>query len=379
MNESIQQKKLGFIQGLRGIAAFLVVLHHARIYIDSSGGASELASSFFYAGYFGVDLFFVISGFIMVITTWKSDGSSAYVKDYFIKRISRIVPVYSLLTFLCIFAVFNGIDFFSSPANVDILLRSILYIPQTLIDQRPYYGGPTLYVGWTLNYEMYFYIVFGVSLLFKSLRWVALTLIMITTLILIPLVTHGSFSLNPFVMYDYKIMYMNLMTNPIIWFFASGVVIGVMYKSNISIKNKTTCWVIALSCSVFLIWQYFSGYRVNHGVAFCGLSVIPFVAALTLSSKTIDISFGRVIEKLGDISFSLYLIHISVFAIIDKISVHLGTPTHGLWYFLVMSISAVIAAMISHSLLEVKLSCYMRSLLERVLFRSSSVNDASKA
>lgn len=372
-------RKLDFIQGLRGIAAFMVVLHHARTYIDSSEGTSELASSFFYAGYFGVDLFFVISGFIMVITTWGSDGSSSYVKDYFIKRVSRIVPVYSVLTFLCIFTVFNGIYFFHSPENVDILFRSLLYIPQTLIDQRPYYGGPTLYVGWTLNYEMYFYIIFGVSLLFKSLRWIALSLIIIATLILIPLMTRGSFSLNPFVMYDYKIMYINMMTNPIIWFFASGVAIGIMYKSNISIKSKTTCWVITLSCSLFLMWQYFSGYKVNHGIAFCGLSVIPFVAAITLSSKTIDISFGRIAEKLGDISFSLYLIHISIFAIIDKVSMYLGTPTHGLWYFIVLSISAIIAAMISHSLLEVKLSSYMRSLLERALFRSSVIDDVSKA
>lgn len=379
MNSLTKTKKLGFLQGLRGIAAFLIVLHHARIYIDSSKGTSELASSFFYAGYFGVDLFFVISGFIMVITTWKSDGSSTYVKDYFIKRLSRIVPVYSVLTFLCIFTVFNGIYFFYSPENVAILLRSILYIPQTFIDQRPYYGGPTLYVGWTLNYEMYFYIAFGVSLLFKSLRWVALSLIMITTLILIPLITRGTFSLDPFVMYDYKIMYLNMMTNPIIWFFASGVVIGLMYKSNISIKNKTTCWVITSSCFSFLIWQYFSGYKVNHGIASCGLSVIPFVTAIIISSKTIDISFGRVAEKLGDISFSLYLIHISIFAIIDKISVYLGTPTYGLWYFIVLSLSAIIAAMISHSLLEVKLSGYMRSLLERVLFRSNVIGGASKA
>ncbi len=83
----------------------MVVLHHGYGFIDGMEGNdyNSIYNRFFMPGMGGVDLFFIISGFIMVITTWKSDGSIKNLKEFYIKRVSRIVPVYFILTLIYIF------------------------------------------------------------------------------------------------------------------------------------------------------------------------------------------------------------------------------------------------------------------------------------
>ncbi|TRL55010.1 acyltransferase family protein, partial [Citrobacter youngae] len=82
----------------------------------------------FAAGYFGVSLFFVISGFIMVITTKKSDGSLSYVKTFMIKRFMRIWPAYFIATIVS-FMLLAGPSWFANWDNLIYLARSMLLMP----------------------------------------------------------------------------------------------------------------------------------------------------------------------------------------------------------------------------------------------------------
>lgn len=141
-------KKLESISVLRAIAATTVIYFHI---MAPTGHAF---------GEFGVDIFFVISGFVIALVL---DSPKMTTQRFLTDRIARIVPLYWLLTF----AVFAGVLiapslFNSTTADFGSLLKSLLFIPY-----RKESGAifPMLFVGWSLNYEMLFYAVTAVSLM----------------------------------------------------------------------------------------------------------------------------------------------------------------------------------------------------------------------
>jgi exopolysaccharide production protein ExoZ len=144
------------VQYLRGLAALAVVLHHAMMEADRYAGGTWLdevgALSMF--GQVGVDLFFVISGFIMVHTTRKAFGTEGAASTFFGRRLIRVVPMYWLYTTLFI-ALTSAPPLYA--------LKSYLFLP--VINPDTGFALPALGVGWTLTYEMYFYAVFAAFLL----------------------------------------------------------------------------------------------------------------------------------------------------------------------------------------------------------------------
>ena len=143
------------IQVLRAVAALLVV------YVHLWPLAGRLGAPAF--GSAGVDIFFVISGFIMVYTTARSDvGPLGFAAD----RICRIVPIYWLIT-LAAFALAAAAPrlFNSTVADPVQLAKSLLFIPFV---KRSGLIQPVLFVGWTLNYEMFFYALFALGLAVRA-------------------------------------------------------------------------------------------------------------------------------------------------------------------------------------------------------------------
>ncbi len=145
------------IQYLRAVAASLVVYHHAF--------APPVLQPYYktHFGEFGVDIFFVISGYIMWTTTATSPRGPV---SFWLARIMRIVPIYWLYTTLFIAAaIVLGSRALFTPAGLDplFILKSYLFIPAT----HPYIPDnvPVYSLGWTLNYEMFFYFVFGLCLM----------------------------------------------------------------------------------------------------------------------------------------------------------------------------------------------------------------------
>jgi peptidoglycan/LPS O-acetylase OafA/YrhL len=145
------------VQALRGLAALLVVFVHLdnlllAIGLSTFGGA-------------GVDIFFVISGFIMVYTTADRHVTPwSFMAD----RIARIVPIYWLITLavFCI-ALVSPMLLQATRADWNELVKSLFFIPFTKADGVV---APMFYVGWTLNYEMFFYLLFALGLAFPSNR-----------------------------------------------------------------------------------------------------------------------------------------------------------------------------------------------------------------
>jgi exopolysaccharide production protein ExoZ len=135
------------IQVLRAFAATSVVFLH----VSSNAGLS-LSPSF---GAFGVDVFFVISGYIITYVAFRDPA------QFMRKRIIRIVPAYWTVTLLVYgVALFGPSLVRHTSTDPALLVSSLFFIPH----DTAHGPSPTLALGWTLNYEMYFYLLFAIGL-----------------------------------------------------------------------------------------------------------------------------------------------------------------------------------------------------------------------
>lgn len=150
---------LNNVQALRAIAAYMVVLYHLRLLTPLTGEAS------FLFGNAGVDIFFFISGFIINHVSAASDVGRP--GAFLTKRIIRIVPLYWLLT-VAIAAAGHMAPSFAGSGGAPTLLRlvkSLLFVPYFDDTGETH---PILFMGWTLNFEMFFYLVFAAALMVRS-------------------------------------------------------------------------------------------------------------------------------------------------------------------------------------------------------------------
>jgi peptidoglycan/LPS O-acetylase OafA/YrhL len=364
-NAIVSRGKLETIQAMRGIAAMLVVFWHASRYFGPYG-TGWAGALFFPGANLGVDLFFLISGFIMVVTTRGSDGSSAYAAEFMIKRFARVWPPYAIAAILLVALIPERFSLYVGPGGAARFLQGVLFIPAPIANtEAPAFGFPPLPVGWTLNYEMYFYVIFAVSLLFGRGRWLAFSAWIGITLFAIPyFLSPTGISIVPSVDYGFD-TYLALVTNPIILLFAGGVLIGLAYNSRLQINN-----VFTLNLAVFLaisltVFQYSTAFRVEHGVSKWGLSLIPLLLTVTLATKTINIHVPRIVAYLGDISFSLYIFHPLTQEGFDHVALRAGCAVpSGFSAFFFTTVLAIMAAALSHRYLELGLARVVRTLLE---------------
>lgn len=353
--------KLDWVQALRGIAALLVVLCHAREYLIGTEYFS-FAESILLPGAMGVDLFFIISGFIMVYSTRNADGSITYAKEFLIKRFSRVWPTYTVITILWAVSI-SGFAYFSSIDNLIIFLKSIFFIP--VKEFAPLYSDPIIPIGWTLNFEIYFYAIFGFSLLFKNLRVVAMLCWIALTVIALPMATRD-FSLNPFTYYTFTPNYLNLMANPIILEFVAGAIIGHIYlNGKIIIKNKAIATNLIFVSTGFVMWYNYSGAGNLHGITKWGGSLCLMVLCIAIASKNIHIKIPKSLTWLGKVSFSLYLTHYLTRYFLDGLMANAGYSSFiHTWSYIAFSTAVCISvAGVSQFWLEQKLSDALKNLL----------------
>jgi peptidoglycan/LPS O-acetylase OafA/YrhL len=195
------------IQYLRGIAAMMVVWHHALGQIVLSRQLTELP----HFGGYGVDMFFVISGFIMLVTTWdKPVGPAEFMRH----RIRRIVPLYWLATSLMVIgAIAAPFMFKMLKWDVVALAKSLLFIPYENLSFRGTIS-PLLVPGWSLNYEMFFYVLFALLLCVGRGWRVPLMVGVLAVLVTAGCIWHPTSA--PLQVY----------TNPVILEFAAGMILG---------------------------------------------------------------------------------------------------------------------------------------------------------
>ena len=279
------------IQFLRGFAAALVLLTHVRLETGLSmyGGA-------------GVDLFFVISGFVIYFVT-ESDKS-----NFLIKRVIRVVPLYWLATF-CVAAVAIAAPSLLKNAEFSLqhLLLSLFFVPHWTTTQE---FQPLLGLGWTLNFEMMFYLLFAIAMRISHRHRfeIASSLVVALMLLATLAVPEGA----GFGLEFYK--------SPLMLEFIIGMAIAkafLAYRNQFSTSQPFL--MISLSMVSFLLMTAvlpFDDRILDHGL------IAAFLLAACLAGEALFASKGwlkRLSVISGEMSYSLYLLHIYVLAVLSRL------------------------------------------------------------
>ncbi len=273
--------KLENIQFLRFIAAFSVMMVH----LPSVG-----------FGIWGVDIFFVISGFVMMYITEKENNL------FFLKRLIRVVPLYWIATSVIFLIALIKPDYLiSTTANFEYLLKSLFFIP---FNKNELGHFPILSLGWTLNYEIIFYALFSLSLIFFKDKKV----LFVSSMIILFIIINNFLSGKNFIFWVYS--------NLIFLEFIFGMVVYKIWyryfnKFKINLRNKIILIMIALILTFYLNSHGFevlfladleSSRIIRFGIP---SFFLIFIFLFFLS----DIKFPKIFIILGDASYCIYLIH----------------------------------------------------------------------
>jgi len=273
------------IQYLRGVAALAVVWHHAAGQVV---GMSVLVPWRF--GTSGVDLFFVISGFIMVVTT---SGNGTRPGDFWRRRIVRVVPLYWLLTLLMVAVALVAPGLFKTlKVAPSTLVQSLLFIPH-FSQSFPGVVWPLLVPGWTLNFEMFFYAVFGLVLFLPERKRLLPLVGFFLALTAIGLL-FGPFASAAAQTY----------THPMLLEFAAGASIGAWWLGGRWRLPLASSWILIAAGAALLVLRDQEPFGTSTQIVGAILVVIGALDARFASWRS------PVLQALGDSSYSLYLTHI---------------------------------------------------------------------
>ncbi len=300
MNKQNSESKIDSLQAIRAFAAIIVMFFHGTTILEERLNYIFL-NKIFIAGFSGVDIFFVLSGFIILFT---SSTGKYNIKIFLIKRFIRIYPIYWLITTLLIFA------YFISPAqeqsykgNIEIILGSFILLPQ-----QKYIVG----VAWTLTYEIIFYLIFAVTY-FKQPKYLFYVLSIWITTIAICFFNHIKSN---------SILITTLL-NPLSLNFALGCLIAYLYKRYNDFDYPKT--LISLGIILFLImWTRYYQFKLSTANILTDdikqLYFFGIPAGLIIFSVLyLPITVPKLLVYLGDASYSIYLIHGTVLSILIKL------------------------------------------------------------
>lgn len=276
---------------MRGLAALSVLVTHALQW-----PLAEMNIVLLKTGRLGVDVFFVISGFI--ITTIAGDGRFNP-KEFLVRRAFRIVPAYWAATLLItILAVAVPTLFRTTIPTTEGLIKSLLFIPS--LEPK----APLLLLGWSLNFEVFFYLLFA-SLFF--LRSEARTLVLLGIFTL--LVGIGQFATG---LSHVEAIY----TSPSLIGFCLGTILAQAYRHGLFTRFCTQLrWATIVAPCVLLVAFYVVDWNGAEEIAFwkhvlmssTALSIVLFGLNHEAAG---DVAHIKSLKYIGDISYSVYLFHL---------------------------------------------------------------------
>lgn len=289
-----------FINGLRGLAAVFVVINHAPFMLANMGMKNDNFSSWGWIyvnlGSFGVQIFFCITGFLFFDKIMKSPAIQW--EKFFEGRVRRVAPLYyfsSLIVFV-IAALYSGFDIF----NKETLLTVASMLTFNFLDGPSKIGGivltPLNSVTWTLVHEWRFYAVLPlIALTYKSRynKWVLAIALLLAAIDL---------SMSTIVCWAY---------------FLSGIIAAALHNK----LRHTMPATWPLSIIALGIFIYTCGTKNPQGYDALRFALTScFFLCITLANPRI--LHAQCLNRLSDISYSIYLMHLPILYLTFKIASH---------------------------------------------------------
>ena len=300
-------QRLNSIDILRAVAATSVMLYHLVNAEQIHGGGEVVLGGIAHIGYWGVDMFFVISGFIMAQTTQDKFGRSGAAADFIVRRAVRIVPLYWACTFALAALVAVRPSLIDPSLQQAGLLASLLFLPQPI--------PPLLAVGWTLNFEMFFYAVTAACLLlatYRSAPWI---------------LALWAFAAALHTLQPSGREFLGFALNPMIIEFVLGFC---AQRALHHLNGRAGAYVLLAGLAGVVAAHAYALQRTDHGHT-AAMRVLLFALPATLivlgvsvleRAKMLKASAGW--KRLGDASYALYLTHLFVMTLGARAASSLG-------------------------------------------------------
>ncbi len=340
MKEAISdfhQMHFDSIQALRGVTALFIVLEHIR---------------FLNCGAFGVDIFFCISGFMIMFSTHRD--SSFFLR----KRLIRILPLYYLMTVgtFLLLLLFPGM-FEQTKADPVFLLKSLLFIPFDI-------GGgvlqPLMRIGWTVNCEFFFYIIFFIALhISRKFRGLLCGLFLAAAVAAANLIPSPP-------------AFLAFYGNPVMLEFLLGIAAYYAAWGLYRLHRKKAFPGIGYPLSLAAIFTCFACLVITKPAInilgfrrplVWGLPAFIIVICAFLTGLYIK-KMPRFLVRLGDASFSLYLIHYYPVMLLDRAVFDFSACTpYALPGTAVAIAISILLAFVSYMLIEKSFSGWLRGRL----------------
>jgi len=348
--------KLVLLQVLRALAALSVAMLHAQhdafALTERSGRPFTGLAAFPWEA--GVDVFFVISGFIMVYASERLFGTPDGPRLFLARRIARIVPIYWAVT-----TVYLAVALLA-PAllNAEFIgwarvLASYLFIPVARPDGlvQPLYG-----LGWTLNYEMFFYASFAFAL-----AWPQRSAVLGLGAGLVALVAIGQV-LGPLP------QPFGFWAHPIILEFTYGMALALLYARGFRLPALPRALLaVAAILALVVVALSISDAAIPSRYFFYGVPAAALVAAVAFGRERDAgrIPLARLGAAIGDASYAIYLIHPFVIRAGRELALRSGLGAAiGPWSFVALAlVAAVLASMLVYRLFERPLTARVRAFL----------------
>lgn len=323
------------VQYLRAIAAMTVSIYH----IGNHAGVH------FETGACGVDVFFIISGFIMWSVT---SGKKISPQTFIIDRVTRIAPPYAVLTIVTyLTALYVPAIFPNMKTDFFHFAMSLLFVPHVDPLGSSY---PQIVSGWTLNYEMFFYVIFSFCLLIKE---EARAMFSVSALVSLSVV--GFFI-------DTKSPLVRTYTNPLLLEFCAGICLA--KKSN-TLKRCNLYWgLLTLTVGVIALfaWQLIYGMDPeSYRFVIWGVPSLLIVAGLLIVDYHQKLFSIKTLSTIGNASFSIYLVNAFTVAASWRIMKNCSLPI----YYIVAVLVSTMGGIAFWWLVERPLTRFVRRKLHR--------------
>lgn len=295
------------LDGLRGIAILLVVLYHNFNFIP-----------YFNYGWLGVDLFFVLSGFLITDILINTRDTSNYFRNFYSRRILRIFPLYylSLLLFLVLLPLIPGF-----PLDVHYYQQQQwwfwTYLQNWLLILHPDGNGFALNHFWSLAVEEQFYLVWPFIIILIRRPRVLFLFCILALMTVIAARLYIWYHRESFPTYQWLFLFTRI----------DGILIGsmlaIIYRYNQSVLRKySTILILSLAAFNFLIYfiekeQDFPVWAIAGYTSFAAIFALLIYESVKKEDKTIDFIFNnRALRFLGKYSYSFYIFHWPVFLLV---------------------------------------------------------------
>ncbi|MGB7371030.1 acyltransferase family protein [Erythrobacter sp.] len=317
-----RESKVESIQLGRGLAASIVAVSHIAFgYADHIGPGLGVANCVALPAQAAVCLFFIISGYVMVISSHRLYGKDNALRVFLIRRAVRILPSWWIAS-VSLACVFLWLDL-SFDAREFVL--SLVLIPY---DTAGFAGRPSflLWPGWTLFYEMVFYLLFGLALGFGRTAAIATASAAILALVLCGAI------LNP------AAAWVVSLTRPVFLLFLVGMFLAIFRENGRALPwvARWTLVAAGAAASIFVTEPEGAAGLGFDYLVWAGLPAACFAAALLGGS--LKVPCFLIMDRFGDTSFALYILHVPL----AHIWINIFPLQFGAWPFLLSAIVFVL-------------------------------------